>query len=375
MIILPGCKVALLTKSRPGTGFGRRAHSIYKHLPENVDFYYYDFPGEDIGNLPEREDVNTINIPEVLAIKNRDLNRALRNIFKIPRKYIPEGYDIYHFSDPNFFTFFPEIKGKTVVTCHDMYPYLGFEMPIFTKMVFFRAMKELKKVDKVICVSKNTKRDLINITGNFEDSKVVYNAIDKSKFKPRPKKEARRRLSLPQDKFLMLHVGSEAKSKNVGMIISAFEKINKEYPETLLLRVGPQADRITEDIRKKGLDEKVVRPGIVSDEELIDYYSSSDLFVYPSRYEGFGLPAVEAMACGLPIIASRRGPLKEVVGDAGILVDPEVGNLVKSINKALNSDELLKKMNQNSLSRSKKYTWKKSAQKLKKIYENLTGKR
>jgi glycosyltransferase involved in cell wall biosynthesis len=133
---------------------------------------------------------------------------------------------------------------------------------------------------------------------------------------------------------------------------------------------GWKYDDIFRNIEALNLQEDVIFTGYVPKEDLVKFYNLADLFVYPSLYEGFGLPPLEAMACGCPVITSNTSSLPEVVGDAGIMVNPyDVNELVKVMYEVLTNEGLKKELSKKGLERAKLFDWKKTAEETWKAYE------
>ncbi|MEA3458002.1 MAG: glycosyltransferase family 1 protein, partial [Candidatus Thermoplasmatota archaeon] len=139
---------------------------------------------------------------------------------------------------------------------------------------------------------------------------------------------------------------------------------------------GRKYKEIFETINKLNLQNDVVFTGYVSDEDLPALYNAADLFVYPSIYEGFGLPPLEAMACGTPVITSNTSSLPEVVGDAGIMVDPpDVDRLADAMHEVLTNEGLRANMIKKGLGRAEMFSWEKCARETLEVYEEVYGER
>ena len=135
---------------------------------------------------------------------------------------------------------------------------------------------------------------------------------------------------------------------------------------------GWKYTKIFDLIEELNLKNEVIFTDYVSDEYLVKIYNAADLFVYPSLYEGFGLPPLEAMACACPVITSNTSSLPEVVGDAGIMIDPnDVDSLTESMLKILTDNQLREEMSRKSLERAKMFSWKKTARETWKVYEDV----
>lgn len=263
-----------------------------------------------------------------------------------------------------------------------MIPYLFSETftPITLLRYKFLFPRTLKTADRIIAVSNSTKRDLINYFNIPEEKiKVILEAADE-KFKLLNKEEINEvkqkyNLNFP----FILYVGTLEARKNIPTLIKAFYKIKKKNIEHKLVIAGKKGwkyKEIFETIDKLDLQNDVVFTGYVSDEDLPALYNAADLFVYPSIYEGFGLPPLEAMACGTPVITSNTSSLPEVVGDAGIMVDPcDVDGLTQTMCDVLTNDGLREDMIKKGLERAKMFTWEKCARETLKVYEEVYNER
>jgi glycosyltransferase involved in cell wall biosynthesis len=185
----------------------------------------------------------------------------------------------------------------------------------------------LKKASHIVAISESTKNDILSIYRvPAEKVSVVYPhvSIVPKLFSQADIRKIRELYQVP-DRYI-LHVGAPHKRKNLLGLIKAFHLFKKKQPSThKLLLVGPQwweRESLEDEIRRNNLVGEVVFSGYIPDEEMSYIYSSADLFVFPSFYEGFGYPPLEAMACGTPAIVSNKPSLPEIVGPAALLVDP-----------------------------------------------------
>ena len=222
----------------------------------------------------------------------------------------------------------------------------------------------LKRADGVISVSQNTKSDIIKLIGTDENKiKIVYEAAD-SKYKKTidiiKLKEIKAKYKLC-DKFIF-YSGSLSPRKNMVRFLLAYDKIKAKIPHKLVLTGGRSwNDRNVREIINQ-MGESVIKLGYVNDEDMPFVYNLADLFVYPSLYEGFGLPPLEAMACGCPVITSNTSSIPEVVGDAGVMVDPhDVDELAKAMYEVLTNYDLRESMVKKGLERARKFSWEKCA--------------
>lgn len=252
--------------------------------------------------------------------------------------------DIFHSSD----WIQPPSKAKKVTTYHDAIP-LKFPQWSNPKVVSVhkRRLKIVEKeIDKVIAVSNSTKNDLLEASNlKPEQIEVIYEGVSKN-FKPASEKERiefRKKYNLPE-KFV-LAIGGVGERKNLARIKEASKDFN--------LAIG-----------LKGIT--------VSDEELPLLYSSAQVLVYTTLYEGFGLPILEAMACGVPVITSNISSMPEIAGNAAVLVDPKnVDEIQKSIKEIKEDKGLRNELVQKGLKRSKEFSWEKAARETFNVYESL----
>lgn len=172
----------------------------------------------------------------------------------------------------------------------------------------------------------------------------------------------------------ILFVGSVEKRKNLLRIIEAFTRIQDQIPHKLVI-TGPQL-RLKEAIMESAsqLPERIELTGYLPDEELPVVYSGAELFVFPSLYEGFGLPVLEAMACGTPVITSNASSLPEVAGDAGILVDPySVDEIAAAMLRVVNDADLRETMRRDGLAQAQHFSWEQCARETVAVYEQVLG--
>jgi glycosyltransferase involved in cell wall biosynthesis len=171
----------------------------------------------------------------------------------------------------------------------------------------------------------------------------------------------------------ILMVSDISLRKNQLRLIKAFELVHKNNSSSgaELMIVGhmrkdmPEFESTLRDIRRRNTNIKIMLAGYLSDSEILSLYEEADVFVYPSLYEGFGLPVLEAMACGCPVIASNVSSLPEVVGEAGLLVDPyNVEALARAIRTVLDDDELKREMSRKSIAQAQKFSWTKAGAEL-----------
>jgi glycosyltransferase involved in cell wall biosynthesis len=238
----------------------------------------------------------------------------------------------------------------------------------------------LRKASKIITLSTNSKMDIIKYFQVPEEKiEVIYGAADSS-FQivddDTTRRKIRERFRLP-DKYI-LNVNVLEPRKNIETLLSAYDRIRKTHaPPCKLVIVGGRGwgyQRIFQTVNDLHLEKDVVFTGFVPDEALNYLYNMAEVFVFPSLYEGYGLPVIEAMACGCPVISSNRASLPEVVGDSGLLVDPEdIEAMAAAIWKVISNPRLNQDLRKKSLERSKHFSWENSGQKLKTLINQTMG--
>ncbi len=259
---------------------------------------------------------------------------------------------------------------KTVVTIHDV----GFQKYLKTYQRWWGRLYEgrvsnyaARAATHVIAVSESTKKDLIEKLGVKPDKiTVIYEGVDHRKFKVQSAKfkidHVKRGYDIGGE--YLLFVGTIQPRKNLVRLIEAFKKTRS--PQISLIVVGKKgwlSDEIYNAPKKFGMEDRVKFLGYVPTDDIVSLMNGALAFVFPSLYEGFGLPVLEAMACGCPVVTSSISSLPEVVGDAGILVDPyDVEDIARGISVILELDEAQRRnLVDAGLERARKFTWEETA--------------
>lgn len=268
-------------------------------------------------------------------------------------------------------------QGPLVVTVCDL-SFIRFPQ-LFNRgnRLYLRLLTALttRRARKVLTISEHTRRDVIQLL-HLPPERVVttYCGVGAS-FRPLPPAEIqayRRARGLPE-RFI-LYLGTLEPRKNLPTLIRAYARLRSAGVggHTLVLAGAPgwQHEAISRLLVAHRLGEHVRLLGYVDPEELALCYNAADLFVYPSLYEGFGLPVLEAMACGTPVVSSNAASLPEVVGEAGLLVDPlDESQLAEAIGRALNDAGLRARLRQAGLERARRFSWTAMAEQTLDIYQ------
>jgi len=286
----------------------------------------------------------------------------------LPLRLKRERIDLYH--GPTFVT--PLLKtSRQVVSIHDMTFHLTPERHSLHKRIYFRAMipKAIRRSDAIIAVSESTKRDLLRLLEIEEESKIslVPLGVD-SRFYPRTDEAelagVRKKYGLPP-KFI-LFVGMIEPRKNLRTLVEAYESagLANDFELVVAGSLGWNYEALLRQIARSPVGHRIRMPGYVADADLPALYSLATVFVYPSLYEGFGLPVLEAMACGVPVITSDISSLPEVAADAGVLFDPSSSQALASVlQRVLGSGELRQLLSERGRQRARLFTWELTAQK------------
>ena len=264
----------------------------------------------------------------------------------------------------------------TVVTIHDLiflhYP-TGYPA---LKRLYLGALTgwSARRARAVIAVSAATARDVERLLGvPRERIRVVPNGVDTAALRPLPTADVaafRAAHGLPER--IILYLGTLEPRKNVPRLVRAFAAIRERTGATLVVAGGKGwfYEEIFRTVRALGLEECVRFPGYVPDAELPLWYNSAEVFAYPSLYEGFGLPALEALACGVPVIAASTSAFPEVVGDAGLLVDPESdAALAAALERVLTDPALAGRLRAGGPAHARQFSWDASARATLAVYE------
>jgi glycosyltransferase involved in cell wall biosynthesis len=220
-----------------------------------------------------------------------------------------------------------------------------------------------RRARRIIAISESTRRDLVKQWGIAADKiDVAYPGVGEQ-FRPLPEDEVeafRARQGLPP-RFI-LHLGTLEPRKNLVRLIQAFARLKTDAKLVLAGGRGWLYDEITAEIERLGLQDRVVLPGYIADEALCFWYNAASVLAYPSLYEGFGLPVIEAMACGTPVVTSTASSLPEAAGEAGLLVDPhDIEMLAEALQRALTDEVLQEEMRKRGLSQAARFTWEATA--------------
>ena len=281
--------------------------------------------------------------------------------------------DIVHLPGQDFARYALFVKKPFIVTVHDLVrSCFSFSRETIAERILLKLdLRYIKRASHIIATSHNTRNDLIKyLKIPIDRISVIYNGVDHSIFKPHTIK--------PLGEPYIFYTGSERPRKNLGRLFEAFAKLKKEFPELKLVKAGAcgRSEKYRRDTIKKldslGIVQDIIFVDYIPEIDLAHYYSSAALLALPSLYEGFGLPALEAMACGCPVVTSNTSSLPEVVGEAGIMVNPyDTDSLAQAMRQVLTDDKLRDEMIKRGLEQAKKFSWEKTAEQTQEVYNKL----
>lgn len=362
--------IALVNNAWESSGVGKYSFKImsaYKKFGKNADMIYFEnrFSAKSAGG------VRILKSPYKLPV----FRAACNNYFYFPKK-LPEGYDLYHVTNETIARCCKFAK-PSVVTCADMFTHFDKRAyDPFTTFLIRKHMECMKYAKKIIAISNSTKKDIIKYLNIPEDRiEVTLLGVDHSVFMERDKIEARKNLGLPENGKFVLHVGVDHPRKNIATLLKVFYEVNKKIPDARLVRVGGLSKRNEKTAEKMGITGKIICLSGLSEKKLALVYNASDAFVFPSLFEGFGLPVLEAMSSGLPVVASNSTSIPEIAGGSGMLFPPNDADGFKDAICRLFSDEsFYNEMKLKSKKRASHFSWEKTAKKTWEVYEEAVKK-
>ena len=302
-------------------------------------------------------------------------SRSLRIPLGFPWRMRKDKLDVFHAQ----YVVPPFPSCKTVVSifdlAHERYP--QFFHPMEGRALRALTRWSAKRADRIVTVSNFSKQDLIERYGvKPENITVVYLAAS-DEFHPMESESCREYVDKHYELAspYILYAGRLQARKNLVRLVDAYAQLHQKGIEEKLVLVGKQdwqADVIMECVRKHGLESRVTFLGYVPGEDLPYLYNAAKIFIYPSIFEGFGLPVVESMACATATITSYGSSLEEIVGDSALLVDPlSVSSISDAMEKVLRDGDLRQSLRERGLARSREFSYRAATEKTLAIYESV----
>lgn len=345
-------------------------HYVLIGMPERL---------REVGDLPD----NFLMVPFPY------LESSGRGFWEFPRVVRHYGCDLVHV--PHLFWRPRYIPCRYVVTVHDLVTYMhpGRNGSMFRRLVHPSMTRyALRTADRIFAVSNFTRNDIMRLFGiPGERIEVVYNAID-DRFRLGHASDADRQFIAERYQVnypFLLYAGNIKPHKNIGRIIEAFSALKAElqktdtFPDLKLIIIGDELSKhpdLRRTVIRSGMQNDVRFLGFVPIEVLRIFYDTAKIFVFPSLYEGFGLPPLEAMVHGTPVVTSNTSSLPEVVGNAAVLVNPEnVFEIRRALHRVLLDQELRDRLKQRGYEQANRYSWEASVQHILRVYEEVAGRR
>lgn len=331
------------------TGIGRYGYELTKRLRKSIDI-------------------------KILKVSHHFFSKKFIKIFFAPLVLRFNKPDVLHALTPSEIAFEPGFKlpCKLVVTLHDLLPITFSEnWPTRHNFLFKKGLKKsINYADKIIFVSNTVRTEFLKIYPSFDTQKsyVIYNGLDLDKFYTinNAKENIQKNYGITQDFFLF--VGKLEKRKNVTLLLDVIKEINILYKNFILLIIGPKDPFY--QLRFKNYPVKHFN--FIMDKDLPLFYSAASGFVFPSLYEGFGIPIAEAMACGCPVICSDIPVLREIYEGAAIFCSPyDKSSWYQAMNQLIADQELRNKLKLEGFNKTKMFNWDNVARETLKVYNKI----
>ncbi|WP_138205914.1 glycosyltransferase family 4 protein [Haloimpatiens lingqiaonensis] len=357
-----------------GTGIGTYTENLIKELVQidKSNFYNIYWSGNNYDSL-QRE--NT----KILITSERHKKFFEHNYF--PCNLQKMNVDLYHIPQ-NGIGFSSDIKCKTVATIHDLIPYTMPET--VGKGYLIKFLKEMPYIINschgILTVSEFSKKDILKYFPINPERVFVTPLAANFRYRPyrkdRCKSLIKKRFNI--EKPFILYLGGFSQRKNIKSLLISFSKIykdlNQEYNLVILGSYKEEGKPLVKLCEDLNIIDRVIFTGFIEDRFLPVFYNACDVFVYPSLYEGFGLPPLEAMSCGAPVITSNTTSIPEVVGESAILINPlNLEEISTALCHVLNNESVKKELRNKGLARAKNFSWRKTAQLTIEAYNKIAG--
>jgi len=379
-------KVLLVNSSPPRAGIGRSSRELFQALlAQSAPRCRYDLLLQNMPGIAEpAEWLDPVRHPESRVLvqprpawaKQRGYGSAFlfNALYYFPRR-LPAGYDLYHFTSQMLGAGVRHVP-RAVVTVHDLIALrVRSNHTLLGTWLRRRQLPPLREARALVFVSEYSRRDFLTLYDYPEERTVVAPHGVAPGLQHDGREASRARLGIDPKRPVLLHVGSEERRKNVETLLDALPLLLRAHPDLLLLRVGGPSARARRRIARHRLDGHVRYLGGISDADLAACYAAADLFVFPSYFEGFGLPILEAMQAGCPVVATQATSVPEVAGDAAVLVpDPRDPVALAAAIRALLDDPARREMLRVAgIARAAEFTWARAAERTTEAYRLALG--
>ncbi|MFZ5351548.1 MAG: glycosyltransferase family 4 protein [Bacillota bacterium] len=354
-----------------GSGLATYTNNLITHLNElnsmNNTYMFYPTPFKtDVYDLKD--------MPKNLLTGERRLD-FWHNMYITDWK-MNYPVDVFH-NTVNGIGLPKTFEGKNVITLHDLIPYVMPETVDRPHLNYtFKFTPQIvEEAAHIITVSNFSKSDIQRYFGISDDKITVTHLAADMIYTPMDRDKARNVIfnKYGIDKRYILYLGGFSLRKNIARLIKAFRRVVDETPSSIYLLILGEHSRsfnsLWNQTEQLGLSDSVKFLNFVPTDDLPFFYNGAEVFVYPSLYEGFGLPPLEAMQCGTPVVTSNVSSIPEIVGDACKLINPySVDDIAYAISELLNDEIQWQKYSLKGMEKTKEYSWKKTAEKTLEVY-------
>ena len=301
------------------------------------------------------------------------IDSALARYAFYPAGLLRKGGDLFHVLDHAYGHLVRSLDAsKTIVTCHDL-------IPASVVRTVRRRVNEMVRAERILTVSEATRDDLLHYTNAPASKITVIPSGVNPIFRPAEPAEVnmlRARLKIRPEVSVVLQVATRGRYKNTPILLRSFAHLRKRLgPHVVLARIGvPFHEDEGELARRLGVSEGIWQLGVVDDLTLAEWYRAASVLAFPSLWEGFGWPPLEAMASGTPVVASRVPAISEVVQGAAALIDPHDDfDLAAALERVITEPAYAAQLRLRGLERSKQLTWDETARKTLAVYEEVAA--
>jgi len=382
------------TSRQNNRGYGRHARALLNALISLDKGNQYTLLVDSVESgdtLPPEAEVRLVNTDAPTAVATAaNGHRSARDMWRMSRAMSDSSYNLLLF--PTVYSYVPVLsKAKKIVMIHDViaetYPQLT--LPSFTSRLFWRSKVAMGRwqADAIVTVSDYSRKGILNHFKIAPDRVFVVGEASDPVFRvlPDPRPTPRlRELGLNGDGRVVVYVGGFSPHKNLESLVQAFADIvaHPSFSDVRLVLVGEYEKEVfhscytalKHQIAELGIASRVVFTGYLPDEELVVLLNLATVLVLPSLIEGFGLPAVEAAACGCPVIATTASPLPSLLSEGGIFINPaNREELNSALNRILASEDLRQKMRQAGIAAAARLTWDAAARQMMSLMRQVMG--
>ena len=354
-------------------GIGRYTYNLAAKLPElapDTDFVLFHNPRL----LNTRYDLGRLALNPNLRLLPVDVpTRSLKEQYQLRSLARALSLDLLH---APYYVMPYWLHCPSVVTMYDLIPMIYPQhLPHRWTAWIFRATASLatRRAKHIIAISESTRKDLVHFFGASEDRITVTHLAADERFRPldcQQRENTIRTYGLPER--YILYLGINKPHKNLIFLLEVLHELRTETKLVLAGKEDPRYPQVRDEVRRLRLDDRVVFLGDIPENDLPLIYSGAEVFLFPSLYEGFGLPVLEAMACGTPVVCSNCSSLPELVGDAAVTLDPQDRDgWLTALTEVLENEELHGELKAKGLARAARFSWQKAAHETMAVYRSV----